>query len=90
MDHFAGLAVSVKDTSVCIEDDAGRIVGEVKVVSEPAALLAASAAAGTPLFLTQIKETTAKYVVAFVSRLWANVRSQRLPCQLGDMPVHGS
>ena len=86
MDHFAGLAVSVKDTSVCIEDDAGRIVGEVKV----AALLAASAAAGTPLFLTQIKETTAKYVVAFVSRLWANVRSQRLPCQLGDMPVHGS
>ena len=39
MDHFAGLDVSVKDTSVCIVDDAGRIVREVKVASEPAALL---------------------------------------------------
>ena len=39
MDHFAGLDVSVKDTSVCIVDDAGRIVKEVKVASEPEALL---------------------------------------------------
>ena len=39
MDHFAGLDVSVKETSVCIVDDAGRIVREVKVASEPAALL---------------------------------------------------
>jgi transposase len=40
MDHFAGLDVSVKDTSVCIVDDTGRIVREVKVASEPEALLA--------------------------------------------------
>jgi transposase len=39
MDYFAGLDVSVKDTSVCIVDDTGRIVREVKVVSEPDALL---------------------------------------------------
>jgi transposase len=39
MDHFAGLDVSVKETSVCILDDAGRIVREVKVASEPEALL---------------------------------------------------
>ena len=39
MDHFAGLDVSVKDTSVCIVDDAGKIVREVKVASEPDALL---------------------------------------------------
>jgi hypothetical protein len=26
MDHFAGLDVSVKETSVCILDDAGKIV----------------------------------------------------------------
>jgi transposase len=39
MDHFAGLDVSVKDTSVCIVDDAGRIIREVKVASEPDALL---------------------------------------------------
>src|SRR5664280_3121296 len=31
MDHFAGLDVSVKETSVCIVDDTGRIVREVKV-----------------------------------------------------------
>jgi transposase len=41
MDYFAGLDVSVKDTSVCIVDDAGRIGREVKVGSEPDALLAA-------------------------------------------------
>ena len=39
MDHFAGLDVSVKETSVCIVDDTGRIVREVKVASEPEALL---------------------------------------------------
>ena len=39
MDHFAGLDVSVKDTSVCIVDGTGKIVREVKVASEPAALL---------------------------------------------------
>src|SRR5713101_370344 len=40
MDHFAGLDVSVKETSICIVDDTGRIVREVKVASEPDALLA--------------------------------------------------
>ena len=40
MEHFAGLDVSVKETSICIVDDAGRIVREVKVASEPEALLA--------------------------------------------------
>jgi transposase len=39
MDHFAGLDVSVKETSVCIVDDTGRIVREVRVASEPEALL---------------------------------------------------
>ena len=39
MDHFAGLDVSVKETSACIVDDTGRIVREVKVASEPEALL---------------------------------------------------
>src|ERR1700741_3103278 len=39
MEHFAGLDVSVKETSVCILDDAGKIVKEVKVASEPQALL---------------------------------------------------
>ena len=33
MDHFAGLDVSVKETSICIVDGAGKIVREVKVSS---------------------------------------------------------
>jgi transposase len=47
MDHFAGLDVSVKETSVCIVDDTGRIVREVKVASEPDALLQAL---GNPIY----------------------------------------
>ena len=39
MDHFAGMDVSVKETSVCILDDTGKILKEVKVLSEPQALL---------------------------------------------------
>jgi transposase len=39
MDYFAGLDVSVKETSVCIVDDTGKIAREVRVASEPDALL---------------------------------------------------
>ena len=49
MDYFAGLDVSVKETSVCIVDDAGRLVREVKVASEPEALLPVVANRSTAL-----------------------------------------
>jgi transposase len=39
MDYFGGLDVSVKETSVCIVDEAGRIIREVKVASEPVTVL---------------------------------------------------
>ena len=39
MDYFAGLDVSVKETSVCIVDDASKIVREARVTSGPEALL---------------------------------------------------
>ena len=39
MDYFAGLDVSVKETSVCIVDGTSKIVREVKVTSEPAVLV---------------------------------------------------
>jgi transposase len=39
MDHFAGLDVSVKETSVCIVDGVGKTAREVRVASEPDALL---------------------------------------------------
>ena len=34
MDYFAGLDVSVKETSVCIVDDSGKIVREAKVAEQ--------------------------------------------------------
>ena len=40
MEHFAGLDVSVNETSVCIVDDTGKIIREAKVASEPEALFA--------------------------------------------------
>lgn len=39
MEHYAGLDVSLELTSVCIVDERGTIVCEVKVASEPEALI---------------------------------------------------
>src|SRR3954471_1628 len=39
MEHHAGLDVSLKETSVCIVDGAGKIIRETKVASEPEALV---------------------------------------------------
>ena len=38
MDHFAGLDVSVKETSVCIVDETGDVFREWSLASEPDAL----------------------------------------------------
>jgi uncharacterized Fe-S cluster-containing protein len=53
MDHFAGLDVSVKDTSVCIVDGTGKIVREVKVVETSARvwLLRIVGASTAPTFM---------------------------------------
>ena len=40
MVHFVGLDVSVKETSVCVVDDAGKVVLEQKVPTEPDAIIA--------------------------------------------------
>jgi transposase len=40
MEHYAGVDVSLKDSSVCVVDASGRIVREAKVASEPEALTA--------------------------------------------------
>jgi predicted NBD/HSP70 family sugar kinase len=39
MKHYAGLDVSVEETSVCILDETGKICREVKVTSHPEDLL---------------------------------------------------
>ena len=40
MVHFVGMDVSVKATSVCVVDDAGKVILEQKVPTEPAAIIA--------------------------------------------------
>ena len=35
MKHYVGLDVSVKETSVCIVDETGKICREIKVASHP-------------------------------------------------------
>lgn len=37
MDYYAGIDVSLKESSVCIVEAKGKIVREVKVASEPGA-----------------------------------------------------
>src|SRR3954451_8342544 len=40
MEHFAGIDVSLEDSSLCVVEAAGRIMREAKVASEPEALVA--------------------------------------------------
>jgi transposase len=40
MSYFAGLDVSLEETAICVVDDAGKIVREARVASEPEALVA--------------------------------------------------
>ena len=40
MAHFVGLDVSVKETSVCIVDAAGKVILEQKVLTEPDTIMA--------------------------------------------------
>ena len=39
MEYYAGIDVSLKDSSVCVVDVSGKVVREVKVASEPEALV---------------------------------------------------
>lgn len=40
MEHFVGLDVSVRETSLCVVDHAGKIVKEAQVPTEPEAIVA--------------------------------------------------
>ena len=39
MDYYAGIDVSLKESSVCVVDGSGKIVCEAKVASEPELLI---------------------------------------------------
>ncbi|HYH20364.1 MAG TPA: IS110 family transposase, partial [Azospirillum sp.] len=49
MEHFAGIDVSLEQSSVCVMDATGKIVREAKVASEPDALVRFFAELGFPL-----------------------------------------
>lgn len=49
MEHYAGIDVSLEQSSVCVVDAAGRIVREAKVASEPEALVRFFRHAGVPV-----------------------------------------
>src|SRR4029077_6715461 len=48
MAHFVGLDVSVKETSVCIVDNAGKVILEQKVLTEPDTIIALLTSLGVP------------------------------------------
>ncbi len=39
MEYYAGIGVSLKESSVCVVDPKGKVVREVKVASEPEAVV---------------------------------------------------
>ncbi|AHG48934.1 hypothetical protein RLEG12_08325 (plasmid) [Rhizobium leguminosarum bv. trifolii CB782] len=41
MKYYAGMDVSLEETSICIVDETGQIVKELRSASEPQALIAA-------------------------------------------------
>jgi len=49
MEYYAGIDVSLKESSVCVVDSAGKIVCEIKVASEPEALVRYFDALGLPV-----------------------------------------
>jgi len=49
MDYYAGIDVSLEQSSVCVADSSGKIVRETKVASEPEALLQHFAVLGLPI-----------------------------------------
>jgi transposase len=48
MSHYAGLDVSLEETAICVVDATGRIVKEMRVPSEPGALVTALREIGLP------------------------------------------
>ncbi|MCJ2129785.1 transposase [Methylobacterium sp. E-045] len=55
MRYYAGLDVSLAETSVCVVDEEGKILREAKVASEPEALSTWFGALGLPLIRVDLE-----------------------------------
>jgi Transcriptional regulator/sugar kinase len=55
MQHYVGLDVSVKETSVCIVDKAGKVIREVKVATKPVEILAVLTEKRLPLSASALR-----------------------------------
>jgi transposase len=49
MNYYAGLDVSLEETTICVVDESGRIIREARAASEPQSLVAALREVGLPL-----------------------------------------
>ena len=67
MEYYAGIDVSLKDSSVCVVDATGKLVREVKMASEPQALVR---------FFDELGLSVSRTIIrAHGGRLWAENRA---------------
>ena len=57
MKHYAGLDVSLKETSICIVDEAGSILREMKVPSHPEDLVRTERPIGASIMIRDATDT---------------------------------
>ncbi len=73
MEHYVGMDVSLKETSICVVDGSGRIVSEGTAISEPSAIAAfIEAKAGSALRIGLETGPTTTW-------LWHELRALGLP-----------
>jgi transposase len=76
MEHYAGIDVSLEQSSVCVIDSGGRIVREARVASEPEALIAWLAGLGFGLARVGLEADPLS------QWLYAGLRAAGLPVEL--------
>src|ERR1039458_5111670 len=85
MDHFAGLDVSVKETSVCIVDDTGKIVSAM-IAALPrtirAPIFASATAATSPIpDVPPVMTTVSPLISDLVCADWRPTTTWRCRCE---------